>query len=87
MDRRLKRVACRHRTQSGSHPPPPPSHVLADAEFIRTLLIKPAETFDEPIAAGLGHAHQTSGAESVSQKLKPCRNPAHERLVGVRLHL
>jgi hypothetical protein len=36
----------------------PPSHVLADADCIRTSLIKPANTFDAPRHGLAGHARQ-----------------------------
>jgi len=61
----------------------PSPHVLADADAVRTSLIKPAAACRELFAGGLGDADQATRTEAVSQKLKPRRHPAHERFVGV----
>jgi hypothetical protein len=40
--------------QSAPHPRPPASNVIADAGFVRTLLIKPGHPFDAPMHGLLG---------------------------------
>ena len=57
--------------QPAPHPNPPPSNVITDAVHIRTLLIKPANTFDEPLPRRRGYSNESRRVHLVARHGEP----------------